>query len=92
MRTYKALEKAASIYLKSKPCHSQNLVYPPHSVLSLGSVSTAPQGIWGTPEQSNSSSQSTMMYLHVLGLLILTLKRIVAENTMQDSLGIYLRR
>ena len=32
-----------------------------------------------------------MMYLHVLGLLILTVERIFAENTMQDSLGIHLQ-
>ena len=47
VRTDKALEKAVSIYLQyiiTKPCHSLNLVYPPHSVPSVGSVPTAPQG------------------------------------------------
>ena len=32
-----------------------------------------------------------MMYLYVLGLLIPIMERIVAEKTMQDSLGIHLQ-
>ena len=77
-----ATEEALSLH--NETFHSINFVYPPPSVSWVDSPPAAPQGNQGTPVQTNSNSQFAMVYLHVLGILILTVERIVAKQAMQD--------
>ena len=58
----------------------------------VDSPPAGPQGNQGTPEQSNRNSQFAMLYLHVLGILIPSVERIVAKEAMQDRTNINMQK
>ena len=58
----------------------------------VDSPPAALQGNQGKPEQTNRNSQFAMLYLHVLGIPIPTVKRMVAKEAMQDRPNIHMQK